>query len=325
MKKTNDKSSDSAKNHSKSDNPNLADLQNRLKHAEKNMTKIYSKENRSNILQSGEVVTASEISQNIRSKINIKNFIYNIILTICLILIIYSSINIILWHKNNLDNTALIKQVTEETPISETKKVTITDDIQIEKNSYDFNSLVSQNPDTVGWITVPNTEINYPVVKSADNEFYLKHSFDKSYNAAGWIYADYRNKCDDTDKNLIIYGHNRLNNNMFGTLENTLTSSWIDDQSNHYINYSSLNNSNIYEVFSIFICNSEDSVNYLRTEFSSDNDYLAYIENIKELSTHNFDVNLTSSDKIISLYTCHGLNNERLIVFAKLVEEKKNN
>lgn len=248
-----------------------------------------------------------------------KNFIYNSIIAICLVLIVYSSVNIILWHKNNIDNSKMVEQVTQSTPVSKVEEVSISDTLEIEKKDYDLSDLLNQNPDTVGWINVPNTQINYPVVKGTDNEFYLKHSFDKSYNAAGWIYADYRNNFDGTDQNLIIYGHNRLNNNMFGTLENTLTTEWQSLETNHYITLSTLEKSQLYNVFSVFICTSEESENYLQTDFTSTENYKNYIDTLKNLSNYDFNTTLNSDDKILTLYTCHGLNNERLIVCCKLI------
>lgn len=66
--------------------------------------------------------------------------------------------------------------------------------MKIEVENIDFNKLINKNPDTIGWIKVLGTDINYPVVQTNNNDFYLTHSFDKSYNKAGWIFADYINK-----------------------------------------------------------------------------------------------------------------------------------
>ena len=262
--------------------------------------------------------TTQKIEQHKTKKSS--NLIYNIIIGICIILIIYSSTNIILWQKNNIDNDKLIDQVTKETKVSKVEDIMINSDITIQKKSYDLSELIKQNSDTVGWISVPSTEINYPVVKGEDNDFYLTHAFDKSSNAAGWIYADYRNKCDNSDKNLIIYGHNRLNNNMFGTLENVLTDDWLSDENNLYINYSNINNtSHVYKVFSTFICDSDESTDYLKTDFSSPADFKEYISKLQSNSSYNFNTFVSESDSIITLYTCHGLNNERLLVCGKLV------
>ena len=74
--------------------------------------------------------------------------------------------------------------------------------------------------------------MEYPVVRSTNNSFYLNHSFDKSKNLAGWIFADYKNKFDNTDKNIVIYGHNMRDDSMFGSLKNILNSDWYDNEEN---------------------------------------------------------------------------------------------
>ena len=66
-----------------------------------------------------------------------------------------------------------------------------------------FNELKNINNDVKGWIKVNGTNINYPFVQSKNNKYYLTHSFDKSYNSAGWLFLDYRNN----NKNTIIYAH----------------------------------------------------------------------------------------------------------------------
>ena len=68
-----------------------------------------------------------------------------------------------------------------------------------------FDDLQKKNPDVIGWITIYGTNIDYPVLHSKeDNDFYLNHSFDRSSSKAGWVFADFRNKIDSTDKNMII-------------------------------------------------------------------------------------------------------------------------
>ena len=109
--------------------------------------------------------------------------------------------------------------------------------IEVEKYSVDFRNLKDKNQDIVGWIKVKGTAIEYPVVKGADNSFYLTHSLDKSYNSAGWIFADYKNKLDGNDKNIVIYGHNRRDGTMFGSLQNVLKEEWYNNKENQYITF----------------------------------------------------------------------------------------
>ena len=77
--------------------------------------------------------------------------------------------------------------------------------LQKSNNEINFEKLKSQNSDTVFYLKVNNTNISYPVVKYSDNNYYLNHSFDKSKNSAGWLFADYKNKLDGSDKNKKIY------------------------------------------------------------------------------------------------------------------------
>ena len=79
-------------------------------------------------------------------------------------------------------------------------------------DSYEEDKI--KNPDIKAYIKVNNTNIDYVVVQSSNNNYYLNHNFNKEYNTAGWIFFDYKNKLDGTDKNIIIYGHNTKDNSM---------------------------------------------------------------------------------------------------------------
>ena len=102
----------------------------------------------------------------------------------------------------------------------------------------DFNDLLTKNSDTVGWIEVKGTNINYPIVKTTDNSYYLSHAYDKSKNEAGWVFMDYRNNAINFDQNTIIYAHSRYNGTMFGSLKNILSSSWYTNKNNYIIRLS---------------------------------------------------------------------------------------
>ena len=101
--------------------------------------------------------------------------------------------------------------------------------------SVDFTNLLAKNKDTVAFINVEGTNINYPVVQADDNDYYLKHSFDGKKNQAGWVFADYRNSFTELDKNTILYGHGRLDYTIFGSLKKVLLPSWQQNEENHVI------------------------------------------------------------------------------------------
>ena len=157
--------------------------------------------------------------------------------------------------------------------------------------------------------------MEYPVVKSTNNSFYLNHSFDKSKNSAGWIFADYKNKFDNTDKNIVIYGHNMRDGSMFGSLKNILSSDWYDNEENTNITLYTENGERIYKVFSIYKIESEDY--YIKTEFSNENEFEKFIEKLKKRSIKNFNIDISKEDSILTLSTCANNNKYRVVLHAK--------
>lgn len=82
----------------------------------------------------------------------------------------------------------------------------------------DFAALQADCPDVVAWIYAPDSKLNYPIVQSADNDYYLRRLMNGAYNIGGTIFMDYRNQADFSDWNTIIYGHKMKNGSMFGSL-----------------------------------------------------------------------------------------------------------
>ena len=240
-----------------------------------------------------------------------KKVILNIIIYMILIFVlIYSGIKIFKWYKDKTNNNKIAEQI-KSTVIVEDKN----EDENKEEYTVDFNKLKEQNNETVAWIKVNNTNVEYPVVRATNNSFYLNHSFDKSKNSAGWIFADYKNKFDNTDKNIVIYGHNMRDGSMFGSLKNILNEEWYNNTENMNITFLTENGNYIYKVFSIYKIESEDY--YIKTDFSTDNEYQKFLNIIKERSIKNFDVKLNVDDKILTLSTCANNNKYRVVLHAK--------
>ena len=247
--------------------------------------------------------------------------IISIIIIICCLTYIY------FWYLDNKNNAKMLEKIntasiidtsTLEIPIINENTETENNTATITTYTLNFEELMLLNKSTVGWISVPNTSINYPVVKHSDNSFYLNHSFDKSYNKAGWIFADYRNKFDGSDKNIIIYGHNRMDNSMFATLSNTQKKNWYTNPNNKYITFNTPDgNICVYEIFSAYTIKSETY--YLSTTFQNDDIYLDFLNTLKNRSIYNFGVNLNSNDKILTLSTCDSSGKSRIIVHAKKI------
>lgn len=237
-------------------------------------------------------------------------------------IIIISLYYIYLWYIDNKKTENILNEIYENANVS-SDNISVDNDLKIEVENIDFNKLINKNPDTIGWIKVLGTDINYPVVQTNNNDFYLTHSFDKSYNKAGWIFADYINKNlknNELDKNTIIYGHNRQNNSMFGTLSNVFKEEWLSNKENHYINFSTLNNNMVWEVFSTYTIEKEEY--YIQSNFSSDEEYISFLNTIKNRSTYKYDVNISKEDKILTLSTCTNVGKGRTVLHAKLIYRK---
>ena len=184
----------------------------------------------------------------------------------------------------------------------------------------DFTELKKKNNDTAGWIQVNGTNINYPYVHTIDNNYYLNHSFDKSYNSAGWVFLDYRNDKNEYGRNNILYAHSRLDNTMFGSLRDIVTPSWYNNSNNYVIKTSNENTNALWQVFSVYTIEPESY--YIKTKFN-DLEFDKFLNTIASRSIHDFNVSLSIEDKILTLSSCY-YENKRVVLHAKLIrlEEK---
>ena len=227
---------------------------------------------------------------------------------IFLILLIFSIYNIVIWIKDNKENKDVLDDITKSIKINK------------KKNEYEvnFGELKSQNPDTVAWIKVNGTNIEYPVVKATNNEFYLNHNFEGKYNVGGWVFADYKNKFDGTDRNIVIYGHNMRNGSMFGTLKNTLKQNWQSEESNFLITFITEDEISAYKVFSTYRIENEEY--YITTNFSGTSDYMQFLSTIKQRSNKYYNETLNEQDQILTLSSCDNNNKYRIVLHAKKIK-----
>lgn len=213
-----------------------------------------------------------------------------------------------------LDTTSEEKPSNNDSPSEENEAV----DPLIEN----YQKLLTINSDTVGWLTVKGTKIDYPVVKTSDNSYYLKRNFNREKDYNGWVFMDYRNNAKSLDSNTIIYAHNRYYSGvMFGTLNNVTKNNWRNNPDNLYITFNSMYEQMTWKVFSIY--NIEVTSDYLYTKFNTNEEYQKFINLIKDRSNFKFDTEVTTQDKILTLSTCLD-NNRRLVVHAVLQKDTKN-
>jgi len=193
------------------------------------------------------------------------------------------------------------------------------------KSKYNFEKSFSKlkkiNKETVGYLVVNNTEISYPVVQHSDNSYYLKRDFYKRSTSMGWIYMDYRNSVNDLNDNTIIYGHSMLNGTMFGTLKKVLSSSWRKEEDNMIITLDTEKGTLKFKIFSAYKV--DYTTDYLKTSFSNSKEKNAFIKLISGRSSFKTKTKVTEKDKILTLSTCTGSNNKRLVVHAVLMGDDK--
>lgn len=261
-----------------------------------------------------------------------KRIIFYLIFITALISLSYSLYHIINWNKDNQYLEKITEEVIDKVPVTEINEevteTTMINEPQSETDIYwkykdislidvDIKKLKEENNDTIGWIQVLGTNINYPIVQSNDNSYYLNHDYLKRRNDGGWIFLDYRNNLDNLQENNIIYGHRRYNQSMFGTLKNVLTRAWQNNTNNHIIKISSAKNNYLFQVFSIYTIPKESY--YIQTEFNETNSFQTFITTIKDRSIYNFNTEVNANDKVLTLSTCHG-DGDRLVVHAKLIK-----
>ena len=186
---------------------------------------------------------------------------------------------------------------------------------------YDFDKLKEINTDIVGFIEVEKTNISYPVVKSSDNSYYLNHSYAKEKNNIGSIFLDYRNDLDNLSKNNIIYGHGRLDNSMFGSLNNLLDKEKLSNKDNYYITVTTPKSIMTFKIFSVYTIDKESY--YIKTYFSNNKYFKEFLETIMKRSIYNFKTDVNTSDKILTLSTCKDNFGKRVVVHAKLLKKEE--
>ena len=265
-------------------------------------------------------------------KLKKKNILLIFIFLIFSFLLIYSAFNIYKWlidSKKIDEEIKIIEDVVKPVVVVDNEQTEIiNEEVKEESDPYwdyikmdmldvNFDELLKINNETKGWISVNGTNINYPFVQASDNDYYLTHSFDKSYNGGGWVFLDYRNKIMN-NKNMIIYAHGRENKTMFGTLKNILNSSWVNNKDNYIVKLSTESENTLWQVFSVYrIPNTND---YIKTEFASDESFAKFVNMLLDRSNFDFNTSIDKNDQILTLSTCYN-DYEKVVLHAKLIKK----
>ncbi len=186
-----------------------------------------------------------------------------------------------------------------------------------------LTSLRERYPDIFGWMVVDGTNVDYPVVQGADNDYYLKHDYAGGYTSAGSVYVDYR--CERAmlrNPNLVIYGHNiRTQGTMFNQLLRYTDRAFFNEHP--FVKLYTPEGLYRYEVIAFFQTTSD--AGYANIYFYGDEDFVSYARRMRSLSWWQregvTDETLTPDTRLLTLSTCtNGTSNERYAVIARLVE-----
>lgn len=182
------------------------------------------------------------------------------------------------------------------------------------------NTLKEINKDIVGWITIPDTPIDYPIMQTDNNnDYYLYHNYKGEATKFGSIVMDFQ--CNKDSENLILYGHNMMAGNMFAYIKKY--EQFYTFQANPYIYINIFGENRIYQVFSVFrtATEGEGSFYYCRPDFDILSEYKNFIYKMSSMSLYETGVSVSENDEIICLSTCTAAyGNLRTVVAAKRIQ-----
>ena len=191
------------------------------------------------------------------------------------------------------------------------------DENQQEVVLHDSAALTSTNSDYVGWLSIPGTVINYPVMFSpSEPERYLHLDYYKRYSYSGTPFLDTR--CDPNDGNLIIYGHNMVNGTMFGSLKRYRNADYLNSHKTVYLEQP--NGVHVFEIFSVATLEKNDAW-YSFLHAADADEEVAWIADLEFKSGVYTGNTPTGTERLLTLSTCTGnRKSERMIVVAKEVK-----
>lgn len=273
------------------------------------------------------------VSEYARSKDNSEtgtSVVLNLIKVLVVIAVVCAvSIIVKLYTDKNrqLNEKKQLEQLHFETAAETTTEAVGDDGILLKyKEAYDKNN------DLVGWIKVPNTAIDHPVVQAQDNEYYQRRSFYKIYDRRGTVFLDYRCDIRNFPKNTILFGHNFLDSTMFSDLEKYKDLEFY--RTAPLVEFNTIYKSYKWKVFAVYLINTDPQDDngyafYYIHPFMSDENFEEYVSLVSERTIINTAVDVKKTDKILTLSTCtrdmdlpgRGQTNARCVVLARLVRD----
>lgn len=216
-------------------------------------------------------------------------------------------------------------QLAENIDNATDKSTTVAEDKPKKILNHKYDKVYEQNSDFVGWIYVPGTTIDYPVMQTINNEqYYLHKNFYKYYDFAGVPFCSAKSDIKTPSDNILIYGHNMKDGSMFTPLLNYKDKSFYDDHKN--FSFETIYRNGTYEVIGAVLTDiNNGSYRYYNVGTCNENEFNEYLEYIKLNSLYKTDAidNVKYGDKLVTLSTCaYHTNNGRFILVGKLIQSE---
>lgn len=263
---------------------------------------------------SKENIKGRNISSNLRKKDkpNENRIIRIIIFVICLLIFIFSIVNLLRWVIYNKKSANLIQEVIEQNFTEE-----IPDTQGQVTNPVNFEELKKTNEDVVAWIRIADTTVNYPIVQSEDNEYYLQRDFNKKYSTCGWIFMNFKNNSNFSDRNTTIFGHNIKSGLMFKDLLKIYRN---ELGNNVIIEIYTETEKMEFAVYSSYMIEPEE---YATQVLTTDEQEEEYISEILKRSSITYNIVPTKKDKLITLSTCDNSGKNRILIHGVYISGEK--
>lgn len=242
-----------------------------------------------------------------------KKIFRTIIFVLAVAVFIFSGYNILSYLKDAKDSKDVNQNI-----IDKAVEIHNTQDEENTTLWVDFDKLWQENKDIVAWIYSPNTQINYPVVQTKDNNYYLRRLLNGKYNIAGTIFMDYRNSPDLSDYNTMIYGHNMKNDTMFGSLAKYKKQEYYEEHPVIYI----VTPEKKFEM-NLFAGYITDANSYIYNASMNKEEQKKYIEDSISLSTFKSNVEISDEEKIVTFSTCSNSSEEDRYILMGVLREIK--
>lgn len=188
----------------------------------------------------------------------------------------------------------------------------------------EYKTLYEKNKKLIGWLKIDDTIIDYPVMQTLDNEYYLDHNFNQEYDKNGSLFLDCDCSVYPQSTNLIIYGHHMKSGQMFGQLQKYAKESYGEKHS--VIQFDSIYEKAEYQVMYVFrsqVYNEDDLVfkYYQFINANSEEEFNSYMKEMQAMSLYDTGVTASYGDSLLTLSTCdHSQTDGRFVVVAKRIK-----